>query len=463
MGEAFSKVFRLFFKLSISGKLLLSYLSFLILLFSVSAYALININELNRVNASMLKSNFPVINATEKLIDLIIYQEQYARRYIILKDDDILKMFRERDQEIQSLIKEIKSTEFGQDQAVIDLERLQKEYSALLIDDLPGAEANKSRAKQMAAKVKNLQERMAVGIKEISIQAHRDLKSETVFLSEIGLVVFNTFAVLFMFGLVISLLLTLLITHSIVNPIRKLKKGTELMARGEFDDLPRIHNTDEIGDLSSAFRTMSRRLKELEELNLQKSPLTGLPGGVAIESALMNRIKEDDQIAFCLVDVDNFKSYNDYYGYGQGNEIIKLTARILQESVAAKGYEDDFVGHIGGDDFVFITRPDRYEILCESVIAEFDRTIPEYYKAEDRERGTIRSIDRQGNTVDFPLASLSIAVVTNRNKSIDNHIKFGAVAAELKEYIKPQKGSNYAIDRRESAVSNFRVSAVHSD
>jgi diguanylate cyclase (GGDEF)-like protein len=167
------------------------------------------------------------------------------------------------------------------------------------------------------------------------------------------------------------------------------------------------------------------------------------------------------QIAFCLADIDNFKSYNDHYGYAKGNDIIKATAGIIRDAVSDHGTAEDFLGHIGGDDFVIITTPQRYETLCKFIVRRFDEAVPAYYSEQDRKRGYIRTEDRQGRVVDHPLASLSIAIVTNSHRNIKDHIEYGKVAAELKEYVKTLQGSNYMADRRKTTTAgNGRKNGV---
>jgi GGDEF domain-containing protein len=116
--------------------------------------------------------------------------------------------------------------------------------------------------------------------------------------------------------------------------------------------------------------------------------------------------------------------------------------------VAEYGSDDDFIGHIGGDDFVVLTNPDLYKDICEAVIKRFDETIPNFYDKKDRNRGHIVGQNRQGEQVNFPLASISIAVVTNEKRKLLNHIQFGEVAAEMKEHAKSVSGSVFMVDQR---------------
>jgi diguanylate cyclase (GGDEF)-like protein len=275
-----------------------------------------------------------------------------------------------------------------------------------------------------------------------------DQREKTAETSAIGKRAFQISILLCALGLVVSIVTALLITRNISGAINQLMVATQRIAKGDFDFQPDIRNADELGALSTAFVQMAQRLKQLEEMNLDASPLTRLPGGVSIEKNLQLRIESRRKIAFCLLDINHFKAFNDSYGYIKGNELIRATAEIIKDVVSASGTADDFIGHIGGDDFVVMTDPENFKTICTEIIERFDRTAPGFYDEETRQRQYLISHNRQGQQVTFPLASLSIAVVTNVNRQLASHIEYGEVAAELKEYAKSKSGSNWVVDRR---------------
>jgi diguanylate cyclase (GGDEF)-like protein len=163
---------------------------------------------------------------------------------------------------------------------------------------------------------------------------------------------------------------------------------------------------------------------------------------------LKHRLAGKRPVAFCLIDLDNFKSFNDRYGYAMGNQVIKTTAGLIQKSIAKYGTEGDFVGHIGGDDFAIITTPEKYERVCKFIIKKFDKKIIDFYNTDDRVNGCIKGKTRQGEEVRFPIMTVSIAVVTNEEKTAINHIQIGEIAAELKGHAKSIPGSICVVDRR---------------
>jgi len=184
------------------------------------------------------------------------------------------------------------------------------------------------------------------------------------------------------------------------------------------------------------------------ERDLEANPLTRLPGNVSILNELSRRLESKAIFAVCYVDLDKFKSYNDTYGFEHGDEVIKETARILIRTVLEYGNSDDFIGHIGGDDFVIVTSYEKSDDICNKIIDDFEKIAPAFYNQEDKERGFIIAEDRQGQKQRIPLLSISIGVVTNKEREIDHVAKIGELGAELKAVAKRLERSNYVKDQR---------------
>jgi diguanylate cyclase (GGDEF)-like protein len=182
---------------------------------------------------------------------------------------------------------------------------------------------------------------------------------------------------------------------------------------------------------------------------LQSNALTGLPGNVLIETELTRRIAAREKFAFLHADLDYFKSFNDYYGYARGDSLIRFTASLLHEVLEKQGGDRDFVGHIGGDDFVIITVPERSLSVAEAIRTEFDRRVIGQYDEEDRTRGfiTVHS-SRQGGVQNFEFLSITILIVTNVQRDIQHSAQVADVAKELKKIGKATKGSCVIPDRR---------------
>ena len=176
--------------------------------------------------------------------------------------------------------------------------------------------------------------------------------------------------------------------------------------------------------------------------------LSRLPGNRAIENAIRERITSKKLFSFMYLDVDNFKSFNDTYGYLRGDGVILQTARIITDAAKHVGNEGDFVGHIGGDDFVVVTTPEKEEIIATEIIREFDRLIPLHYTEQDRLLGYLAVKDRQDKDIKAELMSISIAVVNNKVTAIKNAIELTEIASEIKKHLKTQKGSKFLVNRR---------------
>ena len=193
-----------------------------------------------------------------------------------------------------------------------------------------------------------------------------------------------------------------------------------------------------------------KNITRLMSVNRTVSPLTGLPGNVQIQTELKKRLLRKETFQVLYLDLDNFKAYNDVYGFLKGDEIIKLTARIIAKNMHALEECDVFIGHIGGDDFVAIVDENvDHDEVCQNIIAEFDKEILKYFNDIDVERGYIEISNRKGVIEEFPLTSISIGVVVADKKRFSNILEIGEIGAQVKHLAKTTMGSSYAIDRRE--------------
>ncbi len=184
-------------------------------------------------------------------------------------------------------------------------------------------------------------------------------------------------------------------------------------------------------------------------MDLDANPLTRLPGNVSILNAIESRIEKNESFAVGYLDLDKFKIFNDKYGFERGDEVIRETARLLIRNIQELGNKDDFIGHVGGDDFVFVTTPDKCDPICLKIIEEFDGLAPNFYTKEDKDKGFIMGKDRQGHDYKAPILSVSIGVVTNEQTEITHVAQVAQIGAELKSYAKSmQKGSHYIKDKR---------------
>jgi GGDEF domain-containing protein len=183
------------------------------------------------------------------------------------------------------------------------------------------------------------------------------------------------------------------------------------------------------------------------ERDVSVHPTTLLPGTVQIERDIGRRLHSGEKFAVCYADLDHFKEFNDRYGYNNGDRVILILSRILRDVVRAHS-RLSFVGHIGGDDFIFNAPLGDFRRCCEEAISVFSELIPLHYAPEDQERGFFIGKDRRGEEYEVPLMTLSIGVVTNEHRSFVHTAQISELATEMKAYAKTFSGSIYVVDRR---------------
>ncbi|HAM53166.1 MAG TPA: diguanylate cyclase response regulator [Nitrospiraceae bacterium] len=201
----------------------------------------------------------------------------------------------------------------------------------------------------------------------------------------------------------------------------------------------------DIHDLTFRMDLCTLRAQKILETN----PLTRLPGNITIIKEIQRRIDTDSLFSFAYADLDHFKPFNDRYGFSRGDEVIRMTARLISNIIKIKGPEESFVGHIGGDDFVFIiTGVENIDTVCSELCANFDEIIQSFYDPEERAKAFIEALDRDGKRRTFPLLTLSIGIAHNKHKGFSHYGQVSEIASEMKKHAKTFTGSRYMIDRR---------------
>jgi diguanylate cyclase (GGDEF)-like protein len=447
---AIEKTKRKYLKLNIADKLLLGFLPLVILTVLMAAYALASLGRLNAINKSIVQGDIPFLLAMDKMTSSIYSQELHGDHYMILKSRENLDLYEAERLEFQNQIKIISRLPGKDTKAIERFSTFQKEYNSLFKDWFKSINNPSSDQSVSKKRIGEKQTEMIGFIRDISGKTSSELNEKTRTASLIGSMSSRIYLVFCIFSLVIGLGAALAITRNISSSIIRLKIATQEISKGKFDYAPDIRNQDELGELSHSFSEMAKRLKRLEEMYLDTNPLTHLPGGIAIENILKKRIDSGDLFAFCLIDLDNFKAYNDNYGYARGNLVIKNTALIVEEAVKKHGTDESFYGHIGGDDFVVISSIDHYVNICQFIIDRFDKTAAEFYDSQDLRKGFIVRKTRNGVEKRFPIMTISIGVVTNQERQLKHVVQVGEIAAETKDYAKSQPGSLYYVDRRKS-------------
>jgi len=205
-----------------------------------------------------------------------------------------------------------------------------------------------------------------------------------------------------------------------------------------------VRTTDTADEVQTRLDALLRR----SDRDLTVHPSTRLPGAVEIEADVQRRLGAGALFAMCYADLDHFKEFNDRYSYYDGDRVIRILARILHDVVKGVVAEEGFVGHIGGDDFIFVIPVDRIHEICEEIVSVFDTLIPFQYSDQDRRAGYFFGKDRRGQLHRVPLMTVSIGVVTNERRHFTHAAQVSELATEMKSYAKTLPGSVFSIDRR---------------
>lgn len=200
-------------------------------------------------------------------------------------------------------------------------------------------------------------------------------------------------------------------------------------------------------ELVARVKSALRRASEMRAVN----PLTQLPGNVQVQEEVAQRVGEEQPFAVMYIDLDNFKPFNDYYGFLRGDEVIKQLATCAHDAIVQRAPEGGFLGHVGGDDFVAVLNPDQAESVATEICTCWDRTVPELYDSQDATHGYIEVADRRSQMHRFPLITVSIGIATNTVRPITSHWNAAEIATEMKQFAKREPRSSFALDRRRSA------------
>jgi diguanylate cyclase (GGDEF)-like protein len=436
-------------KLTIYRKLLMIYLAMALLTVVASGYAVYSLQQLNEIAYRIITEDVAAVDISKKLMDALIAQESAEKRYLILRDRTVEGIFWSRSREFDNAIGQLRNSRFPEIGPILDtLAQLHGRYAEIFFREVNLLQENQNEEAQALSEnsARRAIDEMAFHIRNLQKRAERDIDARLNTIKTQGFTASRLTIALGLVSLVVGVLLVMLVTYNISRPLRRLEQATALIAEGNFDYDLGMNRRDEIGSLAHAFGVMSRRLKVLEERNLDANPLTGLPGNQAIEREIVKRLEAKKPFALCHVDLDNFKPFADNYGYAWGSEVIKEVASLLVDEVKEMAAPGDFLGHIGGDDFVILSEPGRAEELCSRIVAGFDERIRKYYTQEDGTRGFFIGKDRKGVEQVFPLISVTIVIVVDDGSRFRSPLDMAETAARLKEYAKSLPGSNYVTE-----------------
>lgn len=432
------------FRLSLVKKLIISFALIGVFLITAVVYAIIGLGTMHQMVDDIARNDLTAATDTITLRDVMQSLQRTAGRFQILKQPEFREIHSQQSEAFRRNLAKLQQQSGGADMG--SLTKAFASYSALVERMFSGDVVSDIALKRSS-------ERVEKAIEVVRSEQKKSLGSKLVAAGEREERTVTRALGLALSGVTLAFLVAVLLVYSFSSSIGKLQKATHRIAAGDFDHDPHIPAGDEIGTLSQDFMRMAVRLKELEQLSLDASPLTRLPGNIAIERSINRRLREKISFAMCYLDLDNFKSYNDRYGYIKASEVLKKTGELIHEVVKRLNDPDAFVGHIGGDDFVVIIEAKLAKTVCQDIIADFDAMIPSYYSEEDRTNGAIKGVDRYGVPRVFPLLSISIAALTCQPGNYATAAEIATAAASVKDRVKKSSGSNYIIVR-EAGVSD---------
>jgi diguanylate cyclase (GGDEF)-like protein len=427
-----------FSRLTLIQKMIISFVASGLFMLTALIYSVSSMVSIHRVQVGIARNDLTAATVTNSLHETILAQERLAGRYQILHQREFRELYERNAVKFFEGMKQLRQV--SHEPAVEVLASEYAEYAGLTGKLFADQVVTPAELRKAAGRVETAFERLRSEQQrslEHKLKESDDQESRTVVIS----------IVLAIVGVAIAFVIAFLMIFSFAASIGKLQRATHRIADGDFDHQPGIPPGDEIGTLAQDFSRMAERLKQLEQISLDASPLTRLPGNIAIERSLNRRLREHETFVMCYMDLDNFKSYNDRYGYIKASELLKETARLIYEAVIRLDDPEAFVGHIGGDDFVAIVSADKAEAACREIISDFDTMIPAYYSDEDRSAGAINGIDRYGVPRIFPFVSISIAALDCHPGDYATAAEIATAAAHLKDHVKEASGSNYIIIR----------------
>ncbi len=436
-------------RLTVAKKIALGYLLVVGFCLAAIVYALLSLNSLMVHSEKLVSVEFRTFTLSRDLSRSLLDQERLEKQILVMRDASMLPLLDSRQMDITRTWRQIVA--ISQDEY---LSPLQKSYNKFAIASRDGF-LLLSNEDWVAAEKHSVQtlspgrNRVLRHLEQFR-QRREEAMDETIrfYAAEIHQSYRLTLALAFA-GISLAALVAGGVILKIHRSIGQLTQATQSIAAGSYDYPLTLENHDEFGQLARHFADMAQKLRALEELHLDANPLTRLPGNLTIKSELEGRIADGHPFAHIYVDLDYFKAYNDRYGYQAGSNVISLVGDMVKDIGTRYGTPQDLIGHIGGDDYVLLSTPDRAELIAAELIKAFDALVPELYNEQDRKVGYFRGQDRYGVDREFPLLSVSIAIVCSNNLSNPSAETIGRECAKMKEHLKKLPGSNFLIDRRE--------------
>lgn len=433
-------------RLTVTQKIVAGYL--VVALFSLAAilFALNDIQQQVEISGDLVNRDFQAITLVRDLRENILAQERLEQQILILKDDELLELLKGRQQQFDDLWLELAFLDLEE---TVELKAPAEELAAereKIISLLAGKKRRTSET-YIKTRIAPLRLTLLNGLDDLAKVREVLIDAALLTLNRDSLIAYRITLILLILGIALGGGVAYRVVRSITRSINHLSEAARQASDGRFDFTLDEFGRDEFGFLANEFLSMGKRLLDLKSQLLDANPLTHLPGNLAIDHELERRIVSLEPFAHVYIDLDHFKAYNDRYGYQKGSEVIARVGDIVQETVGKLGNPEDLVGHIGGDDYLLLTTPEKSEELADAIISRFDH-MTDIYTEEDIKNGYYEGVDRFGDHRRYPLMSISIAIILSENMDYPTAQEISAECAKMKEHLKNLPGSNYLVDRR---------------
>jgi len=431
-------------------KVAAGYLAVVLFTLVALGYALTSLHSQTALSRQVVSVDFKALNLQGKLRRNLLAQETLEKQLVILRDASLLDLLDRRREDLLDFWSEFSALPLGNEQD--RLASLMRNY--LKLNESGRNLLHRGNWRQagsfFAQSVAPVRNRLLGTLGELGAAQETTINTSLSKLTRESQRAYRVTSFLALIGILLSAPAAITVILSIHRSVGALTRATREVAAGSFDHEIGIQRKDEFGRLAQAFAEMGRKLRDLEQLRLDANPLTHLPGNLAIDREIEARFARGENFAHLYIDLDHFKAFGDRYGYMAGSEVIAQVGDLAAQVAQTHGSGNELVGHIGGDDYVVLTSPERAESIARGLIDEFDRIVPTLYSKEDLALGYFIGKDRFGTERKFPLLTMSIAIIQSENLSSPSPAAISRECATMKEHLKRLPGSNFMVDRRKN-------------
>jgi len=433
-------------RLTVSQKIIAGFLVGALFSLAAILFALFYIQQQVDISGEVVNRDFRAVSLIRDLRGNLLAQERLEQQYLILRDDELLTLLKQRHDEFDQRWTEFTALDLAA-QAALQAPTAQLQEERVKALGLLGGGKRAETEAFLRDVMAPLRRTLRDGLDEISQDRGRRIDTALNTLNRQSVRAYRVTLVLLIVGVAIGGSVAFRVVRSINRSIYRLSYAARQASEGRFDFTLGAFGRDEFGHLASEFLAMGKKLLDLKKRLLDANPLTHLPGNLAIAQELDRRIVSLEPFAHIYIDIDHFKAFNDRYGYQMGSEAIARVGKIVKEVVELLGNPEDLVGHIGGDDYLLLSTPDKAEDLAKEIIHRFDH-MTDIYSEEDLQTGYYEGIDRFGDHRRYPLMSISVAIICSENLEYPSPQDISQECAKMKEHLKNLPGSNYLVDRR---------------